>query len=72
MAKKSMYSGYKNPQDYFKNAPEELLQKHFASIVDFEASMLFTKALMQYRNPIPLLTPNYQILESMGLEVRGK
>ena len=69
MNKRKAWFGYKNAEDYFANAPVELLQKHYLSIKDFEASMLFTKALRQYRNPWPLLTPNYAILESMGLEV---
>ena len=72
MAKKSIYEGYSSPQDYFENAPVELLQKHYASIEDFEVSMLYNKALKQYRNPTPLLKPHYKILESMGLEIGGK
>ncbi len=72
MAKKSIYSGYSSPQDYFEKAPEELLQKHYASIEDFEASMLFNVALKQYRNPTPLLRPNYKILQLMGLEIGGE
>ena len=72
MAKKSIYDGYANPQDYFANAPEELLQKHYASIRDFELSMAFTMALQQYRNPFPLLKPNASIYESLGLEIGGE
>jgi len=69
MPKKRIWAGYKNLEDYFANAPEDLLQRHFSQIHDFESSLLFTKALRQYRNPTPLLRPSYKVLESMGLGV---
>jgi hypothetical protein len=67
MAKKSIYLGFKDAEDYFTNASDQILQKHYRSIEDFETSMLFMKALWQYRNVVPLLTPNHKILKSMGL-----
>lgn len=70
MPKKLYWDGYENPQDYFKNAPEELLQKHYIRITDSEAAMIFTKALMLYRQTIPLLEANGAIYEELGIEVQ--
>jgi hypothetical protein len=68
MPKKSYLDGYKDEEDYFTNAPVEILQKHYGRIEDFEISMIFHRLMMQYRNPFPLLTPNYKIYEQLGIE----
>ena len=68
MPKKSYLDGYKNEEDYFKNAPDELLQKHYIKIEDFETSMIFTRLMMQYRQPFPLLTANYKIYDQLGID----
>ena len=67
MAKKSYLDGYKDEEDYFANAPYELLQKHCFRITDFETSLIFHRLLMQYRNPFPLLKSNPAIYEAMGM-----
>jgi hypothetical protein len=69
VAKKLFWNGYKNPQDYFANAPEDLLQKHYGSIKDFEAAMSFTNSLMKYRHSFPLLEANGAIYDQLGIEV---
>ena len=66
--KKTEWFGYQDAEDYFKNAPDELLQKHYSRIEDFETSMVFDRALRQFRNPWPLLEPNYKILEHLKIE----
>jgi hypothetical protein len=68
MPRKSYLDGYKNEEDYFANAPVELLQKHYIKIEDFETSMIFQRLLMQYRNPWPLLTANYKIYDQLGID----
>ena len=70
MTKKPFWHGYKDAQDYFTNAPDDLLQKHYSRISDFETSMIFTKALMQYRDCFPLLESNGAIYDQLGLEVK--
>ena len=70
MTKKPFWNGYKYAQDYFTNAPDDLLQKHYSLIKDFETSMIFTKALMQYRDCFPLLEPNGAIYDQLGIEVK--
>jgi hypothetical protein len=65
---KDWVKGYKTAEDYFKNAPIELLQKHYFRIKDFELSLAFTSMLMKYRNPIPLLQGNPELYEKMGIE----
>ena len=68
MPKKSYLDGYKDEEDYFTNAPDELLQKHYIKIEDFETSFIFHRLMMKYRNPFPLLTPNYKIYEYLGID----
>jgi len=58
MKKNKEWAGYQTAEDYFKNAPDDLLQKHYLRITDFEIALSFTTALMQFRNPIPLLRAN--------------
>ena len=70
MAKKVQWAGYKNEQDYFANAPDDLLQKHYKRITDFELAMTFTMLLKQYRNPWPLLQANQAIYDQLGIEGR--
>jgi hypothetical protein len=36
MTKKPFWHGYKDAQDYFTNAPDDLLQKHYSRIKDFD------------------------------------
>jgi len=68
MTKKPHWHGYKNAEDYFANAPDDVLQKHYSRITNFETAMLFTKALMQYRNYLPVLEANGVIYEQLGIE----
>lgn len=68
MKKNKQWCGYKDAEDYFKNAPLDLLQKHYRRITDFETSLSFTKALMQFRHPTPLLEANQAIYDAMGIE----
>ena len=68
MKKNKGWFGYQNAEDYFKNAPDDLLQKHYSRITDFETSLSFTTALIQFRHPIPLLRANQAIYDSMGIK----
>ena len=68
MKKDKQWFGYQDAEDYFKNAPDDLLQKHYRSITDFEASISFTAALRQFRHPWPLLEANQAIYDAMGIE----
>jgi hypothetical protein len=68
MKKNKEWAGYQNAEDYFKNAPVDLIQKHYLRITDFETSLSFTTALMQFRHPTPLLRANQAIYDSMGIE----
>ena len=67
MKKNKEWFGYENAENYFKNAPDDLLQKHCFRITDFETSLVFHRLLMQYRNPFPLLKSNPAIYEAMGM-----
>jgi len=71
MTKKPYWHGYKDAKDYFTNAPDDLLQKHYLRIKDFEAAMIFTKAMMQYRDHFPLLQANGAIYDQLGLKVNS-
>jgi hypothetical protein len=62
------WAGYGNAENYFQNAPYDLLQKHYLRITDFETSLWFTNMLMQYRQPTPLLRANQAIYDAMGIE----
>jgi hypothetical protein len=62
------WAGYGNAENYFKNAPYNLLQKHYLRITDFETSVWFTNMLMQFRHPIPLLEANQAIYDAMGIK----
>jgi hypothetical protein len=65
---KDWIKGYKTAEDYFTNAPDDLLQKHYFRIKDFELSLAFNSMLMKYRNPFPLLEANPELYENMGIK----
>ena len=68
MKKNKEWAGYQTAENYFKNAPDDLLQKHYSRITDFETALWFTTALRQFRNPWPLLKANQAIYDSMGIK----
>jgi hypothetical protein len=65
---KDWIKGYKTAEDYFTNAPYELLQKHYFRIKDIELSLAFSSMLLKYRNPCPLLEANPELYEKMGIK----